>query len=566
MPAVPYQPFPTAEPSGRGAPSIGLSVPGAAFGTNIASATEGLGRTLEGVGGEIGQRAVQAQTLINEAEARDTDFRAMVEAGKAEAEYKTLTGKQAIEGHDAYIQNIKDIRQKYREGLTNPASQRIFDSSSQRFFGYMITAGAAHLAQEAKSYNVQAIDSQRQAAITRVGVDLSEGAFHQAIGEIEGYTRREGEVRGWPEAETQLKIDNATSAATATRLESLSRTDPFGARVLFERDKAMLLNHAPRIDNIIRTSENSKGAQLIADKATEGMTPDTAQGKLTEMVEKGKELADKQSPDNPFLKDYVETRIGAKFNQLLRQASDSGRADLNTVGQFILSHQMNDAPITDAEALKSDPEVWGAFTRMRPKQQDEVLKSIRAASARDAKEWSQEKQDRYDTLKGMDWKQLKDVNLYNEKVLPSWRTELLRKQAQGYKNAEADIEINRTVNNPVVRNMMINANLLNTEGKPLNLEDYNRFKGLLRSALETEEAREGKKPKNEMVEQLASKALRATIEVPGRLWGTNVIPIWQQEIPDEVKLELSKSLMRMGVQEPTDTDVRRLFMKLKLKQ
>ena len=57
MPQVPYQPIENVGPSGQETPSIADRVPEAAFGTNVAQAVEGLGKTIEQSSGQIFQEA-----------------------------------------------------------------------------------------------------------------------------------------------------------------------------------------------------------------------------------------------------------------------------------------------------------------------------------------------------------------------------------------------------------------------------------------------------------------------------------------------------------------------------
>src|ERR1039457_1139119 len=103
MPTVPYNPVPSVSPGGDPTPRYSADVRPDAFGANVAVATQGLGKTMEGAGNEIFARGIAMQDLYNHSEAQQADADYMLKAGKLQKDFLTLSGKAAV---DAYPQHM----------------------------------------------------------------------------------------------------------------------------------------------------------------------------------------------------------------------------------------------------------------------------------------------------------------------------------------------------------------------------------------------------------------------------------------------------------------------------
>src|SRR6185312_13570799 len=134
MPQVPGL-APTAEPSGY-ASEVNLPVPVDAFGGALGHALEGLGGQVEKASNEIWHQAMAIQGLHNETEAKEADAQYMMKSGLLHADFINREGLNA--GPDAlkkHIQELQDLRVNIRNGLSNPAAQRMYDASSIGFMG-----------------------------------------------------------------------------------------------------------------------------------------------------------------------------------------------------------------------------------------------------------------------------------------------------------------------------------------------------------------------------------------------------------------------------------------------
>src|ERR1041385_96878 len=135
MPQVPYNPVRQVGLENIGVSAPGVNAPLAAFGGAQAEAMSHLGSGLERAGDEIFARAMAIQQVNNVAEAREAGVEYMKEAGQLHANYNALQGKDRVDAFPKYMADLKESRARIRDGLSNPASARRFDSQSMGTMG-----------------------------------------------------------------------------------------------------------------------------------------------------------------------------------------------------------------------------------------------------------------------------------------------------------------------------------------------------------------------------------------------------------------------------------------------
>jgi hypothetical protein len=230
MPQVPYQKFPTVDPS---SPGEGLSVnaPPAAFGENVARAVEGLGSTVGQVGNELFQRATALQELQNETDARNATTQYMLQQGEHHAQITALTGKAAVDGLDPYIKSSADLREQIAGTLSSPMARKMFEAESQNFMARNIFSAATHAATENKRWQVQTGHDAVAAAMASIHSDpMDDKLFEQGVAQLKAGIQHEvdigmldpGESANWEQTKR-------ISAMWKARIDGLARTDPSAA-------------------------------------------------------------------------------------------------------------------------------------------------------------------------------------------------------------------------------------------------------------------------------------------------------------------------------------------------
>ena len=171
MPQVPGL-VPSVAPTEGGPGPIGLDVPVDAFGGAVGHALAGLGGAVEGASDKIWQRAVDLQDLNNRAEVDRGDAKYMEEAGKLHAQFSALQGDAAQQAFPKYIEDLKSARENIRGGMSNPMTQRMYDSQTLSTMGRTIFNGAGHAGQQAKVAALDAL-SKRQGSRDRACRELA---------------------------------------------------------------------------------------------------------------------------------------------------------------------------------------------------------------------------------------------------------------------------------------------------------------------------------------------------------------------------------------------------------
>ena len=141
MAQVPYQPFPTAQPTSPGE-RISVSTPPAAFGENIGAALEKLGSTAGQVGNELFGRAIALQDLANENEARDAQISYATQSADMVAKFDAREGKDKVDHLQSHLKDLSDLRNQIADGISSPNAKRMFHADSTPFMQREIFSAA----------------------------------------------------------------------------------------------------------------------------------------------------------------------------------------------------------------------------------------------------------------------------------------------------------------------------------------------------------------------------------------------------------------------------------------
>ena len=274
MAKLPYSPVPEVTLRQTSIPGRRIDTPEAAFGGASAAANVKLGQTFEKVGDELFNRAVALQELDNQAEARNADAEYMVEAGKLHADYNSLKGKSAPDAYPQYQKDLKEVRQKIREKLTSPASQKLYDSSSLSTMGRTIFNGAGHAATENKRYLVGSAQSRMKAnADAALANPSDEESFKDELTKTEQDSRQLSELQGFdPDQAEQARVE-AVSDLWIKRVHGLARKEPFRAKAMLKEALAkgdIRGEKQEAIIQFVKTQTQSVGARGTATTVTSG--------------------------------------------------------------------------------------------------------------------------------------------------------------------------------------------------------------------------------------------------------------------------------------------------------
>src|SRR5215467_2647404 len=272
MAKVPYQPFPDVTPEDRTtyAPQLNVRVDPNAFGANIGRAVEGLGAGLEKASGELFNRALAMQQLRNEQDKTNAISSMELEAGKREVDYNSLRGKNAVEGYEQYQNDVQAIRQKWRDSLTNPAAQRMYDAEGLAIQRRLILSGASHAATQNWDASRLADQARIDSAISTLRYGMNPNDQKGQFDTVETTANKMADDMGMDADARASFVWKWKSAAKAHLIEDVARNHPIEAKqmLLDSLDKREL--HSQDIDKVwsfVDGHLNTTGSQTIARRA-----------------------------------------------------------------------------------------------------------------------------------------------------------------------------------------------------------------------------------------------------------------------------------------------------------
>lgn len=564
MPQVPYAPYPTAQPSSQGVGPVNVNAPGEAFGTGVAQAIQGLGGAVEHVGDELWQRAIALQHLQNEAEANEADAQYMIDAGKLHTQFSSLKGKAAYDAFPRYQEDLDSLRKKIRGNLSSDMSRKMYDRNSLSTMGRTIFNGAGHAATEQKNYIVGASNARVNMAVNDVyNNPNNDVGYARTLREIRGDVELEANVKGWSEEQIQEETKKRSSTALALRITGLARTEPFKAKEMLEKNRALLYGgDAEKVERQVQSRLTTVGARNIEDKINgdlKGQTDPEKTNDLQARQQRAREEADRIAPDDPLFRDAVVQRVTSGYEQHAKAVRDDNEKNRFIVTNGIMGlNSPNGKLPTTVEELTADPQTELAFNRLTPSQQ----KQVRSALAKNAREdviETPERRRRYEELLGMRLtspSEFLDKDMSSEDIPQRWKTALFKQQLEVKKGVEGDPRVGQAMRQlePVLRPLGINM----TDGK----EQYFQFKGALALAIEDWRAEHKASPKPEEIREIGNRLLQQQ-STPGAIFGDrwpNKTPLYELSIPDNVAGAVKAEAKNRGLPEPSDEQIRQEYV------
>jgi hypothetical protein len=238
MPKVPYDAVPDIAPQSPGAPQLRINAAhatGQEFGALEGEALSSLGRVVEGAGNEVFSRAMAMQELKNQTEAKEADTTYMEKAGLLHAEYNSLQGKTAVEAYPKYIEDLKKTRTEIRDGMSNDASRKLYDSGSLPTMGRTIFNGAGHAAAQNKSWAIGASNARIEAlgdqALSSPKDDVG---FKRMVESSKAEVAQLAQLHGWGDEQKAQETSNRISDLWSKRIDGLVKQSPQAAKKMLD--------------------------------------------------------------------------------------------------------------------------------------------------------------------------------------------------------------------------------------------------------------------------------------------------------------------------------------------
>lgn len=560
---VPYNPVPSQTLEPVATPEINPRIPAAAFGGETAQALSGFGKTVEGAGNTIFEKAVALQNLANEAEAKNAASDYQIQAGKLHAEYSSLQGKAAVDGFEPYTQKLKALREQLRGGLKTGMSQKDFDSDSLSTMGRTIFNGAGHAATQNKQYVAGASAARVDSAGDSVFADPSEVNFKQSVATATREIREtQAPLAGWSPEKTQETVNQKVSELTLKRLVGMSRTAPFQAKDMLNAEKAnMTAEDYLKADQIVRSQSRSVGSANIAQEIYQaGQGNDETPAKpLSQMQAEARAKAKAFDPDDPLLEQHTVAALNGIANQDKYARKQEEAANLEIVNGAIANG------VKTEQDLRADPKVAAAIDAL-PKNQRLALPSrINSYNAAKGKVANEEK---FNTLMGMsnnDVEGFLTIDPYHSDLNQGQMDKLAKRQEMLKKNQNQDPRVDRALGwmrGGFGAQMEALGVFKRTER---NKDDYDHLTGTVQSALDVWQENHGKPPTyKEFQEQIGPQILQQRSEPAWFGLSSQKKPFFTRDVPEEFSSTVKADVLAKGGSEPSEQDLYKAYVRTQL--
>lgn len=274
MATVPYTGVPSVAPQDNPTPRMQVSANADAFGAGVAQATAGVGQQISHAGDELFKRGLAMQELYNHSEATAASADFMERAGKLNADYSALQGKDAVAAYPQFVKDLKALRQSIQGGLSNDSSRKLFENDSMNTLGRTIFSTAGYAARENKKYAINAagarVAADRNAALAN---PQDEEAFQGHLSSTMSSVRAQYELQGADEDTISVAEQKAASGLWYDRIAGLAKTQPFTADKMLNKvakDGGITGEDLGKLTEIVRGQMRTVGARQISQTLTSG--------------------------------------------------------------------------------------------------------------------------------------------------------------------------------------------------------------------------------------------------------------------------------------------------------
>lgn len=587
MPQVPYKPVPSAAPRYNPTPSVGLSVPTAAFGALSAEAKgagaravagseelearalQGFGKELESSGEKLGQVALQFQQLNNENWAREKDVDTMIQLGKAQSEYDSLEGQNQVDALPAHMERIKAIRQEALDSAPNEMARKLLDSNIARRVGFAIVDSGHKAGTAAKSV----AKTSRAARKETAGANYDPANPNTAKADMDTVLNTI-EEEGADAGVDRITIDNEKRKAwEKLQLQGIKRnsiTNPELAKDIFDRTQAqMSADVREQAQALVNQGMARKQSHIDADEIVRksGFDPRKGPGQLEPMLTEAQKYIEKKGKDNPDYGFYLEQRVKGLYVSGMSGYQDTQKGFEYTLGKFILGENDANRKVSiDAVIGPSAPkEIRDAYQGLAPESQKKVLNWIARLARGTPDVWTPDGLRKDQELRGMasdpEGAQ-KFMNMPVDEIiaqpgmpLAAKRSLLNLQRTVGQKVNELKVaEINQAMS--IVGFMLDGAGISKTNTP----STYYQFRGQMEDAIAATKTEGGKaKLSNDEIRKIGSNLLQKQPGLGGMTWGPFGTRTFETSVPSAVRDDIIKAYNDKGVEAPTEEQIQRAY-------
>ncbi len=555
--------IPDQTPSMGGTPEVNLAVPTDAFGGAVGQALQHLGVNIEGASDKIWQQAMHLQELQNRTEVDTGDAEFIKQSALKHAEFNSQLGQNAgPEALKKHIEDIQQIRNNIKGTMSNPMSQKMFDSTSLSTLGRYVSNASNHSANEVKSAYRQGLVLRRNA----IGNDLADEPDDPTLRDrFRAMSTLEANEKGLDPKDTGEYVRNSESAINLETVNRLSDKDPTKGKELIESYHSKKALMGENYDAAIKYNTLATYRVVPDQMAREVWNQsrgDDVKPELSEdaMVESVRKQAGEARPGDTLFQKHAEDAMHTLYTRQKQQTREV-KFDAKQEIAMAIQNGAENLPM-----LMADPKTAAAVRSLDPKEQNGISGQInRYIKSRDY----YDNQRSLTTLQGLSKNDVLQF-LDTDPTDPKWKLSqpqirtVMGWKAELQKNQNQDPQVNRAMSwlRGSLAGQLQALGVFHRDAK--NPEDYDHFTGALSEALNAWKDAHGKPAESKDVTETIAKDLMRQHQVPGVLWGTNPSdPMFKDELTTSrfkaFKEDHIKSRVDQGESPPTNAETERLY-------
>jgi hypothetical protein len=407
---VPYTGVPTVAPQMPRAPvaRIDLHVPAIQFSDAVGrglqalghgqgvlgDATRAVGASMEHAGNmfaqagnELFSRAVALQEVKNETATNEAQSAYDIQQGMLDANFVTLKGNNASEQLAKHLQDTQDLRKKFRDGLTNDAQRRQFDTRTMAAMGRSMTRASLHAGVETKNAYINSLNSDVLTWNRQVqNSPMDEGVYEDAQNGLHEAIRKKNQAMGNDPKVAEEEFAEAKEKLLAGRLTKMSEEQPNLALEHFERLKGeMKADTRDQVEHTIMNNVRTAGIRGAVNNANK----DLLTGKMDDsknINDRVKEALEALPPAAQKI-DGIEKSLRAETeNRINNYIQDKRLHDYQTANKVLSilegKESPNGRPPRTVDDFKAHPQGKAIYDGEDPVGQKKIETAIFAANNR----------------------------------------------------------------------------------------------------------------------------------------------------------------------------------------
>ena len=568
MPAVPYSGAPTVAPQLDPTPRYTAEVTPDMFGANIGRAISQLGQTSEQVGNEVFARGIAMQDLANHSEATAATAKFMERAGDIHAKLDSMQGKDAV---DYYAKGFKEDLEKAHKDigatLSNPMSQKMFDSEALSTIGRTMFSGATLAGRANKNYAITSTEAEIQQQHDLASTSTTPEDIGAAKSKIATLSAQRGMLKGQAPAVTDEYTKTINSSLDYNVIKRIARTDPIAAGELLEaRRKDMTDEYYTKSQTVVDNANLAVGSVNIAQKVIKAHVGDDGKPDVSfeKMQQEAEAEAKRVAPDNALMQKHTTEALRGLYNQKIYADKQFKWENSQTVDAGIQNG------VKDIQQLRADPKMAEAIDNLPKSEQLKLPARINAYNAARDKVANQDSLTRIQGLRNNDVESFLNLDPSDPSLhlsQPQIR-EVMDWQKQDKKNQNGDPRVNRALTwlREARGGELQVLGVYHRDGK--DPDGYDHMTGTLQSALDLWQESKGKPATYDDVVNIIGPQVIKSRAVPGSWYGTNNEPFYKPDVNSteykNFSAQVTKDITDQGLPPPSESEIDRSYNRMQL--